>query len=413
MNSLNVLVYDDITDTAERWGKAIKEAFPFPGVTAEVAGREEFQELLELINSRRKVWRDSDNPTPECEERPIDKADVVVVDYDLFEYSDTTDTTGSRLAYLLRCFSTCGFIIILNEYGKNVFDLSLRTPTSDFADIHVGDEQLGNPGLWKSPFRGYRPWYWPVVPSARENFEKCVREVQENLDKPILEFLALKRVIDWFPRRAREFLSVKKKLEEVTFRDFVKSAHGGIAAKDSLIPEQMARVVAARVITLLNLEILPEQSVLIDAPHLVSRFPSLLSQGSDSIENWDKLCNPISSEIDVLLSDNLRQFKFQKEHWLWRPAWYWPDINRDEGISEVKEPWSFQETELVFCENISRFVPLAVAQDFTAVVSPPFIKRFIFKSDAAGAKDLVDQVGEGGASDPTRVEFVPEVALSW
>ena len=411
MNSLDILVYDDIIGNARDWAKKINETCP--GAAAVPAGKADFQKLLKLINSRRKAWRESDNTATEFGEHPIDTADVVVVDYDLLQYSDTTDTTGSRLAYLLRCFSRCGFIIILNEYGRNVFDLSLRTPTSDFADIHLGNEQLGNPGLWQFPFKGYRPWYWPVVPSAKENFETCVRDVQINLERSILEFFALDKVIDWLPRGAREFLTGKRKLEEVTFEDFVNSARGGIAAKDSLIPEQMARVVAARVITLLNLEILPEQSVLIDAPHLVSRFPSLLSQGSDSIENWNKLCNPIGSEIDVLLSDNLRQYKFQKEHWLWRPAWYWPDINRDEGISEVKEPWSFQESGLVFCENISRFVPLAVAQDFTAVVSPPFINRFIFKSEAEGAKDYVDQVREGGATDPSRVEFVPEVALSW
>ena len=411
MNSLDILVYDDIIGNARDWAKRINETCP--GAAAKAAGKADFQKLLKLINSRRKAWRESDNTATEFGEHPIDTADVVVVDYDLLQYSDTTDTTGSRLAYLLRCFSGCGFIIILNEYGRNVFDLSLRTPTSDFADIHLGDEQLGNPGLWQFPFNGYRPWYWPVVPSARENFEACVRDVQDNLEKPILEFLALDKVIDWLPRGAREFLSGKKQLDEVTFEDFVKFAPGGISARDELISRQMARVAAARVIALLNLEILPEQSLLVDAPHLVSRFPSLLSKGSDMIESWNSLCNPKSNEIDALLSDNLQPHKFQKEHWLWRPAWYWPEINKDEEIREVREPWTFEEPRWVFCEDISRFVPLRVAQGFRAIVSPPFLKRFIFRSDAVGATDYVVQVGKAGASDPSQVEFVPEVALSW
>ena len=125
------------------------------------------------------------------------------------------------------------------------------------------------------------------------------------------------------------------------------------------------------------------------------------------------MCNPKSNEIDALLSDNLQPHKFQKEHWLWRPAWYWPDINKDEEISEVSEPWTFEEPDWVFCEDISRFVPLEVAQDFRAIVSPPFIKRFIFKSRAAGATDYVGQLGQRGASDPSQVEYVPEVAFSW
>ena len=411
MNSLDILVYDDIIGNAREWAKRINETCP--GAAAVAAGKADFQKLLKLINSRRKAWRESDNTATEFGEHPIDTADVVVVDYDLLQYSDTTDTTGSRLAYLLRCFSQCGFIIILNEYGRNVFDLSLRTPTLDFADIHLGNEQLGNPGLWQFPFNGYRPWYWPVVPSARENFEACVRDVQDNLEKPILEFLALDKVIDWLPRGAREFLTGKKKLEKVTFEDFVESARGGISARDMLIPGQIARVAAARIITLLNLEILPEQSVLVDAPHLVSRFPSLLSNGSDAIENWDMLCNPVSNKIDALLLENLKPHKYQKDHWLWRPAWYWPDINKDEEIREVSQPWTFEEPDWVFCEDISRFVPLEVAQDFTAIVSPPFIKRYIFKSDVAGAIDHVGRVRQGGPSDPSLVEFVPEVALSW
>lgn len=415
MNSLEILVYDDISDIALGWANKINETCREAclGATAKAAGKEDFQELLKLINSRRKAWREPDITDLEFGEHPIDKADVVVVDYDLLQYSDTTDTTGSRLAYLLRCFTECGFIIILNEYGGNVFDLSLRTPTSDFADLHLGAEQLGNPGLWRFPFNGYRPWYWPIVPSARENFERCVCDVKENLGESILEFFALDRVIDWFPRGARRFLTGKKQLEEITFEDFVKFAPGGISARDELIYRQMARVAAARVITLLNLEILPEQSLLVDAPHLVSRFPSLLSNGPDMIESLNSLCNPINSEIDEKLSENLEPYKFQKEHWLWRPAWYWPDINKDEEIREIREPWTVEEPEWVFCENISRFVPLEVAQDFTAIVSPPFIKRFIFRSNAASATDHVGRVVQGEATDLSKVELVPEIALSW
>ena len=175
---------------------------------------------------------------------------------------------------------------------------------------------------------------------------------------PIIKFLGLDRMLDWMPQRAWDFISGRQSIEEVTFNNFVKAAHGSIDPKDKLNPEQVARVAAARIVTLLNSIILPEQSLLVDAPHLVSRFPSLILGQCDDIETWNQLCNPVEQSIDDLLNERLKQYKFKKSHWLWRPVWYWPDINRDEGIEEVKNPWTVKEIDWVFCEDISRFVPI-------------------------------------------------------
>ena len=335
------------------------------------------------------------------------------MDYDLLKYSTTADTTGSRLAYLLRCFSKCGFIIVLNEYGPNPFDMSLGNPADSFADINVGAVQIGNPGLWGPPLHGYRPWYWPVIPEARKNFEKCVKDVQDNLNGPsIIEFLGLDRVIDQMPQRARTFLSGRQRIDDITFSDFAKFKLGGIAPKDTLSPEHMARVVAARIGAWLNSIILPEQSVLVDAPHLVSRFPSLITSGREDINVWNRLCNPIDGEIDDLLADSVRGHKFRQAHWLWRPAWYWPEVNRNEYISEVRDPWSIKEMQWVFCENISRFAPVEFAKDFRASVSPPFIKRFVFKSDSPDALDYIGAIEPGTPQDPSQVDYVPQAAFS-
>ena len=414
MNSFEVLVYDDDLDLAKSWADKIEERIKdaYSDAVVKPSDGKAFQQLLTLINSRRKEWRKEEDKSGTIGLHDADTADVIVVDYDLLQYSDSVDTTGSRLAYLLRCFSKCGFIIVLNEFGRNVFDLSLGSPYEGFADIHIGDEQIGNPGLWQAPFDGYRPWYWPVVPNARKNFERCVKDVQENPDELILDFLDLSDVIDWIPRRAQDFLLGKQKIEEATFKDFVRSAHGGISAKDSLIPEQRARVTAARVVTLLNSIILPEQSVLVDAPHLVSRFPSLISNQRDEIDMWNKLCNPVTHEIDNLLVKDLKKYKFQQPHWLWRPAWCWPKINKDEDIEEVKDPGSIEEIGWVFCEDISRFVPIEFAQDFRAIVSPPFTKRYVFRSDLPGADSYVNQIGSRGPQDPSSVVYVPQAMFS-
>lgn len=152
---MRMLVYDDNPKIAERLAARIRTVCGDANVTA--VKRETFQALIGLMNRRRAAWRAEEKDAPLIESTDVDEADVIVIDYDLLLYSDEGDTTGSRLAYLLRCFSKCGLIVVLNEYGTNSFDLSLRSPSEGFADLHLGDAQIGNPGLWTGSFEGYRP----------------------------------------------------------------------------------------------------------------------------------------------------------------------------------------------------------------------------------------------------------------
>lgn len=410
MSAMRVLVYDDNPEIADRLATKVRSGYDKANVT--VVKREAFQELIGLLNRRRAAWRADEGDMALTESTDVDEADVIVVDYDLLLYSEEADTTGSRLAYLLRCFTTCGLIIVLNEYGNNSFDLSLRSPSLDFADLHLGDVQIGNPGLWTDSFEGYRPWHWPALPNARVDFEKCIEDVRENLDAPILDFLGLERFVDWLPKRAHDFFLGSGTMETARFSTFVKRARSGLESKDELPPDYTARVAAARLIALVNGLILPEQSILVDAPHLVSRFPSLVRDGYQNIDGWNRLCDPVNEEIDGLLADVLTEHRFERQHWLWRPVWYWPDISRDERIPEVKDPWTVKDVDWVFCENISRFVPIALAEDFRADVSPPFDKRFVFKSESPDAPTYVNKAGSGGPQDPLVVEYVPQAALS-
>ena len=410
MSTMRVLVYDDSPEIADRLASKVRAVCDTANVTA--VKREAFQELIGLMNRRRAAWRADEGDMASIESTEVDEADVIVVDYDLLRYSEEADTTGSRLAYLLRCFTKCGLIVVLNEYGTNSFDLSLRSPSLDFADLHLGDVQIGNPGLWTDSFEGYRPWHWPTLPKARVNFEKCIEDVRQNLDAPILEFLGLERFIDWLPKRAHDFFLGSGNMEAVRFSTFVNQARGGLEFKDELPPEYMARVAASRLIALLNGLILPEQSILVDAPHLVSRFPSLVRDECQDIHGWNRLCDPVNEELDGLLADVLKEHKFKRQHWLWRPVWYWPDIARDERIAEVRDPWTVKDIDWVFCENVSRFVPAEFADDFRADVSPPFNKRFVLKRDSPEALTFVSKVGSGEAQDPLKVEYVPQAAFS-
>lgn len=410
MSAMEVLICDDNPDIAD--SLAAKVEGSYPAATATAVRKKAFQELIGKINRERDVWRRGEQIATSFEPTEVDKADVIFIDYDLLLYSDEGDITGSRLAYLLRCFTRCGLIVVLNEYGTNTFDLSLRSPPDGFADLHLGAAQIGNPGLWPGSFEGYRPWHWPILSDAKSNFDKCVEDIRENIEAPVLDFLGLTRVIDWLPERVHEFFRGSGDLETVQFRAFVEHAKGGIASKDDLPPENLARVAAARLLTLLNGLILPEQSVLVDAPHLALRFPSLVLDDNWGIHDWNRLCDPSIDGFDGLLSDVLKDHRFEKPHWLWRPAWYWPDISRDERIAEVKDPWTVAAVDWVFCENVSRFVPVEFADDFKADVSPPFDKRFVLKRESSDVRSFVGKVGSGGPQDPVGVEYIPQAAFS-
>ena len=348
-----------------------------------------------------------------ADEHIVDRQDVIVADYDLLDYSKPSDTTGSSLSYLLRCFTQCRFIIVLNRYGTNAFDLRLVRQVEDFADLHIGSEQIGNPGLWGNELAGYRPWHWPVVPQAARNFEQCVLEVMSNPDAPILDFLGLTPVMDWLSTRAMDFLAGRQQRpEEVTFSSFAESGGDGITVKDKLIPEQAARVTTARISTLLNLIVVPEQNLLVDAPHLISRFPSLLKGRKDDLDMWNRVCDPAAGEVEDLLSDRLRERRFKKSHWLWRPAWYWPEVNRDEEIDEVKNPWNFHSPEWVFCENVSRFVPRDYVTSFKPDITPPFVNRYLFTGDESAGNLDIGQTKDGGPRDLSRIEYIPQVYFS-
>lgn len=410
MNTMKVLVYDDDPKIADRLASNVLAVCNNAHVTA-VEG-EVFRNTIRQINDRRTAWRSGSNEDSPIELTNADDADIVVVDYDLLSYFSGGDITGSRVAYLFRCFTRCGLIVVLNEYGINVFDMNLRRRSLDFTDLHLGAIQIGNPGLWTGSFEGYRPWHWPILPDAAVNFEKCVQDVLENQDQPILDFFGLISFVDWMPKEVYDIFLGVEEMDVGRFGTFLRHPRGGIEPKDELPIEFSARVTAARLLTILNGLILPEQSLLVDAPHLVSRFPSLLRGDGENIHYWNQLCDPLNENIDRLLESCLMEHRFKRQHWLWQPVWYWPDIAKDERITEVRDPWTITDVPWVFCEDTSRFVDVGLTDSFRADVAPPFDRRFVLARNLPEDSIPVGKVGSGEPQDPLTVEYVPQVAFS-
>ncbi|HSS52230.1 MAG TPA: hypothetical protein VLX28_25085, partial [Thermoanaerobaculia bacterium] len=123
--------------------------------------------------------------------------------------------------------------------------------------------------------------------------------------------------------------------------------------------------------------VLPGQNILVDAAHLLERYPSLFrGDSAERLIGWphtQELLVPKEAVMDVA---KLEQFRFAKSSWLSRTAWYWPLVSECEQIAEVVDPWASRQ-RVAFCEDTSRFVAPDEATEFVAKVDSPFARRFV------------------------------------
>ena len=404
MSQFNIAIFDDLPEVASMTAYRIHSVYP--GATITPVNANQFVHIMSLIHSRRRAWRQ--NPEIQWLDFWIDNIDCALIDYDLFYYSKTIDCTGSMLAYLLRCFTKCGLIGVYNRFGDNEFNLELNCYGKDLADFHIGLDQIDNPGLWSSDFGGYRPWYWPIIPSASLNYNICINDTINNMDSRVDEFLGIQNINFRFDDIM--FLNGPKK--PITFREAVSSQVNnlGLHYTDKVNEEQLARIAAARTITWLNQFIIPNQNSLIDAPHIINKYPSV----SDdlSVDALNKLCDPLSYPK---LSDKLDSHQFVKRHWLWRDVWNLESLQQDESIAEVANPWhlleGMEDFDLVFAENLSRFIPEDFATRVFTLAGPPYTSRFL----CLNPLDYTIKLIKGSKTGPTSldgVQYVPQSCLS-
>lgn len=390
-----VLIYDDEPTRVEGWRDRlraiaqVKQAFEVEGVTDR-----EFTAGFEELKARRKSARNRSSEYSESEVA-FDKAAILVIDYDLLRVEHEGYLTGEAVAYLARCYSRCGLIVGLNQFGENPFDLTLRGYPESYADVNLGSKQLDNRGLWTEPWTGFRPWQWPLLPAACQALEDRVSELQTRLDTPIVEHLGLSEgVIRALPRAARDYLAKSETIEQVTFRMFALSSGQGYRTRDNpLKDEQLARVAAARVAQWVESYLLPGQDILVDAPHLVYRFPSLLQGDGGNLEIWNRTTTISDPGGSGLQAEVLGQSTFPLG-WVSRPAWYWSGVSTNELIKEVKEPWLIERPSWVFCEDLSQFMPLEAAREFIADVESPFARRYVSNPQSTLVATIRDKLLE-------------------
>lgn len=369
-----ILVYDDV----ERWAtnytnqltseRVINSKFDVEQIT-----NGQLQDQLRILEERQAASRRTRHDVPGRSR--FDEVDVFIVDIDLVE-SANPFLTGDRLAYLVRCFSECGVIIGLSQYQKVDFDLTLKGQAGSFTDLMIKNTQLTNRGLWGNSWSAFRPWAWPVVPNLLEAFERRVRTIQEKPTAPVMETIGLKPAVSSLPNSAIDFLGSDP--ETITFEGFVLHSQYGIRDPDRPFNvEFLARIAAARISKCIEYLILPGQGVVVDAPHLVSRFPSLLTGSKTARSSWNMTTKFVPPNRLGLRSSKINRFRLKAEEWYSRPVWLSGLLSDFQGIDEVKSPWKSIEPSFLFCEDASAFYPRKDCFEFAASVESPNVRRYI------------------------------------
>lgn len=379
MNS-QIIILDDTesfqTDHRNRLIESVpelKDSFELPEIPLD-----EFREDLGILVNRNDQGIGYRGDRETC----FDKAAILFVDYRLIGLR-MGFITGEEVAYHARCFSTCGLIVGLNQFGEGFFDLSLLNHPSSYADLNIGASDISNRGLWRSKPTGFRPWHWPILPDEISRFEKRITDL-EDLDHTIFSFLGFeKEHVMSMPRQVLEFVTHEKTADaawETSFREFVTKSGNGLHFKDveNTSDEIMIRVAAARIFKWLERFVLSGQNTLIDAPHLVSRYPSLLTEDAElDVLNATSAFLPL--EEMPIRRDIIEDSKFGRDEWLSRPGWFLDRIKNNAAISEVSDPWSRVELEYSFCEDTSRFIETKACREFVSNLPTPHTRRYVEK----------------------------------
>jgi hypothetical protein len=386
-----IIIFDDEVESRATFKQRLSA---LPKITEQYevyyADETEFREAVGALERRRQSARSGAGNVEWGPDTLFDRATILVIDYDLL-YFDRTDNgsaatylTGEAVSYLARCYSRCGFIIALNQFG-NTFDLTLRGHPESFADLNLSQEQLDNDVLWIPKKRGFRPWYWRLVPAASERLERCAELITGHADELLVNILQIPpAIVPLLPRSVTQFVEGAGSFEATTIRSFVEESQQGLRGKDAVLnPDAVARIAAARLHKWLERIVLPGQDILVDAPHLVARMPSLLG-GPRGISAWNKTALFGAEPTFEAAAAHV----WHADAWISRPVWWWQTLRDDQSIMEVSSPWRAARAEFAFCEDVSEFAAPDQVMEFVADVDSPFVRRFVVKPESKLASEL-------------------------
>jgi len=388
-----ILVVDDSPSLLSECRAKVKKAVRGLDAAVMDCTVEDIKKALSELDVARKKARDAKGAFDVTKGPDLfNEADVVLLDYELIRVDGTTALTGEEMAYLLRCFSTAGVLVVMNapDIGDNGFNLNLVRSMESWADVSIGVKQIDNPWLWSERKRGFAPWSWPNLLDAagrREGQVKCVRTKPDEL---VLDVVGIPRPLAiGMPHQMAEAVVTRRVSDAGEIVPGFRTAHEmAIGSEHGLHPndvealagdrDQVARIAASRIAHWIENVVLPDQGVLIDAPHLVSRLPELLSGSVRLSSAWQALA--VRDRLKGLERELVVAHKCDTGDWVSRPVWLWPKIASDQQYAQ----WlGRQAVDYVFCEDESAFRKRETAHRFMAAVTPQFAARYVGTPDPA------------------------------
>ena len=166
--------------------------------------------------------------------------------------------------------------------------------------------------------------------------------------------------------------------DKATLGDIINAPQLGLRGKEATQRKSSsalaARIIAARLSAWLNF-ILAAQDVLVDAPHLCLRCPSLLAS-TTSRKKWNATTR-LNPKAVIFANTQLKQARFGKPFWYDRPVWFWTEIEKDRLLPEVRDPWRSSSASYVFCEDTSSFEKPASSVRFQSDLLSPYRVRHV------------------------------------
>ncbi|KAB1069937.1 hypothetical protein [Methylobacterium planeticum] len=380
MRPLKIVICDDTNRPLSDLVNDLQALAPEGSPEIKVISGAAINPIARELEARRRWAAHVSNPPQPGAQAPIawgthafDEVDILILDYNFIELEDVWGLTGQRLAYLARCYSNCKYIVVLNQFGTNRFDLTLRGHPETHADLHIGSEQLTNPGLWRSDgWSEFRPWSWPVLPDAVARLECRIAQVTDALDAPVMEWLGLEHARAGLPRTVLQFL----KDDRTTFKRFIyESGHGFESTDREFDQASLPRIAASRIAKWLEYLVFAGQDLLIDVPRLISRFPSLIGTESFTRLQGRQLTPAVTTGLG-LREELIADHAYPRRDWLSRAAWFRTRVMDEQRLPENAEDRP-SETDLRFCEDTSSFLERNSTRGFVADLASPYVQRFV------------------------------------
>jgi hypothetical protein len=386
-----VICDDDETRARDDWVERIVETLsPHYEVNLRVLSTYELASTLEALEARSAHARRPAVDLRKADDMAavVDAAEILVVDYDLTPdppssgqgdargqliRSELRSQTAESVAYLARCYSSCGTILIVNQtFRERTFDLTMTRFADSRAEVNVSQQDVASPELWIGEGDNFHPWSWPVLAEAASLLNRRVELV--DLDAAVLESLGL-LPLETSGLDIRQLDALGDSPVEATFREVATLPELGLIGKDEAIDDDgLKRVAAAGVGRWLDFVVLGSQNVLVDAPHLITRFPSLLPGDPNDVASWNAV---VRADSEIVNNELLLSASIPACDWFFKPTWFWASLASNTAIGEVGRPWTTASYEWVFCEDISRFENFDEAREVRTDLPGPYSRRFV------------------------------------